>query len=71
MVTYLIGKTGNLTDGKINNMSKSGIYCIENIIDGKKYIGYAIDINRRWQNHRVKYNILGISMVKKILNSAL
>jgi len=30
----------------------SGIYCIENVLDGKKYIGYAKDIFRRWEKHR-------------------
>ena len=30
---------------------KSGIYCIENMINHKKYIGQSININRRWKNH--------------------
>ena len=30
----------------------SGIYCIENIIDNKKYIGYARDFKTRWKSHR-------------------
>jgi len=30
----------------------SGIYCIENKINGKKYIGKAIDIYKRWKQHR-------------------
>jgi len=29
-----------------------GIYCIENISNGNKYIGYAKDIRLRWINHR-------------------
>lgn len=29
-----------------------GIYCIENIINKKKYIGQSIDINRRWSQHK-------------------
>lgn len=39
-----------------------GVYCIENKIDSKKYIGLSIDIERRWKEHRVngrnpnKYN---------------
>lgn len=28
-----------------------GIYCIESLIDGKKYIGKAVDINRRVKRH--------------------
>ena len=33
---------------------KCGIYCIENNINGKKYIGQSIDISRRWTEHRQK-----------------
>lgn len=29
----------------------SGIYCIENITDGKKYIGKGSDIKKRWSDH--------------------
>jgi group I intron endonuclease len=28
-----------------------GIYCIENILDNKKYIGFSSNINRRWIEH--------------------
>lgn len=30
---------------------KSGIYTITNIINGKIYVGYAINLNRRWSQH--------------------
>ena len=33
-----------------------GIYCIENIINGRKYIGLSRDINRRWLEHRSELN---------------
>lgn len=29
-----------------------GIYCIENIINNKKYIGLSSDITRRWHEHK-------------------
>lgn len=33
-----------------------GIYCIENSINHKKYIGQSIDIYHRWQDHKRKLN---------------
>jgi len=30
----------------------SGIYCIENIANGKRYIGSAVSIKQRWNEHR-------------------
>jgi group I intron endonuclease len=34
----------------------SGIYCIENIKNGKKYIGRAKDIKTRWRGHKSHLN---------------
>ena len=39
------------------NARKCGIYCVENNINGKKYIGQSINIARRWSEHRCKSNI--------------
>ena len=33
-------------------MGKSGIYCIQNQIDGKCYIGKSVDIPKRWKEHK-------------------
>lgn len=33
-----------------------GIYCIENIITNKKYIGQSINIYQRWKNHKSDLN---------------
>jgi group I intron endonuclease len=33
-----------------------GIYCIENIINHKKYIGQSINIYQRWKNHKNELN---------------
>lgn len=35
---------------------KSGIYCIENIINNKKYIGQSVDIDSRWSKHKSELN---------------
>lgn len=31
---------------------KSGIYQIENEVNGKRYVGSAVDVRRRWRDHR-------------------
>lgn len=33
-----------------------GIYCIENLVNHKKYVGQSIDIYQRWQDHKRKLN---------------
>lgn len=33
-----------------------GIYCVENLINHKKYVGQSIDIYHRWQDHKRKLN---------------
>ena len=37
-------------------MQESGIYCIENLINNKKYIGQSINIFYRWQKHNSELN---------------
>lgn len=37
-------------------MRKSGIYCIENLINKKKYIGQSVDIDSRWRHHKGELN---------------
>ena len=37
-------------------MKKSGIYCIENLINHKKYIGQSNDIECRWKKHKYALN---------------
>ena len=37
-------------------MKKSGIYCIENLINCKKYIGQSVNIESRWSQHKSELN---------------
>ncbi len=32
----------------------SGVYCITNAVNGKVYVGSAVDLRRRWKDHRSK-----------------
>jgi group I intron endonuclease len=41
-----------------NNSKVSGIYCIENIIDNKKYIGQGIDVEKRMMRDHRECNVL-------------
>lgn len=33
-----------------------GIYCIENTVNGKKYIGQSVNIYTRWKQHKNDLN---------------
>lgn len=33
-----------------------GIYCIENLVNHKKYVGQSIDIHNRWKDHKRELN---------------
>lgn len=39
-----------------NETNISGIYCIENIVNNKKYIGQSKNINDRWYRHKHELN---------------
>ena len=39
----------------------SGIYCIENTKNHKKYIGQSIDIYQRWYAHKSKLNMINLN----------
>jgi group I intron endonuclease len=45
----------------------SGIYCIENIVDHKKYIGQAVDIEKRFKDH--KNNLKSNDHINKYLQN--
>lgn len=41
------------------SLIKCGIYCIENLLNHKKYIGKSVDVNKRIKSHRemLKYDV--------------
>lgn len=47
-----------------------GIYCIENLINHKKYIGQSVDIKTRWRCHKseLRRNIHGNDYLQKAWN---
>ena len=47
----------------MNDKTICGIYCIENLINHKKYIGQSVDIYRRWKRHKKE-------LIKNIHNNA-
>lgn len=49
---------------------KSGIYCIENTINNKKYIGQSVNIKDRWRRHKseLKNNIHDNDYLQKAWN---
>lgn len=40
----------------MDEILNSGIYCIENIINNKKYIGQSKELNERWRKHISELN---------------
>lgn len=40
----------------MQKIKRTGIYCIENIVNNKKYIGQSINIDDRWLKHRNELN---------------
>lgn len=48
---YLKQNGYTINDLDMINNYISGIYCIENTITSKKYIGQAVDIKQRWKQH--------------------
>lgn len=39
----------------MSNKQLCGIYCIENIVNHKKYIGQSVDIKSRWRQHKFHF----------------
>lgn len=38
-------------------MNTSGIYSIVNLVNGKIYVGSAVNLNKRWKNHKVELRL--------------
>ena len=57
-IPAMLSTSGNVTEThggasmfNILSQKRSGIYCYENLINGRKYVGQSIDIDRRKAEH--------------------
>ena len=53
-----------MADGIVADAEASGIYQIRNLVNGKRYVGSAVNLRARWRQHTCEHRNSGGDLVR-------